>query len=334
MGSTPPGNWTESDIEAIVADYLKNAKPLFGKLVTGPTGVNLFPEENLVFNSFGQQQFLIINRIPLHELPVRLLQRLPIYLTRQFEVQVEIDSKFYWALTHDVFRQVNRSHPWPLQESFDALIASMLAHLGQAPSSREIWILNRVIHEIIPPEVDDLVRANTIVAMYLSYPIVEGLAKYHLRDYIDIDGKIIRELLAGAESFKLASQVSNLGRLLRGLQAAAGPTLGKPDLGRDMADLALEIEAAARRGGAGGGLGGGPWDPWDWIYGLRNDLLHGAAKSPLRSGLLTNLACLLLWHSVAESDLSKALERIKQSLPMRNRLFGGQMFGEYYPPFG
>ncbi len=57
-----------------------------------------------MYNMFGQQGYLLIAKVPIHELPVLLLRRLPVYLLRQFEIQVELDSLFYWALTHDVFR--------------------------------------------------------------------------------------------------------------------------------------------------------------------------------------------------------------------------------------
>ncbi len=331
MAGSPERAWTEADLDTAVADYIKNAKPIFARAIQGPPGVSLFPEENLQFNLFGQQPFLLINRIPFHELPVRLLQRLPVYLVRQFEIQVEVDSRFYWALTHDVFRYLEPKARWPLHDSFEVLMASVLAHLGQAPSTPEADTLNRVLREVVPPEVQDLARANTAVAMFLSYPIVEGLAKHHLRDYLDVDGRVKQALQAGPESFKTTDRpVSNLGRLLRGLQAAAGPTLHRPDLERDLADFRVEAEAVGRRGGVS--FGQNPGDAWDWIYGLRNDLLHGATRSPFRSGLLTNLACLLLWHSVSEPDLQNPLDMVRQRLSSGIRSLMPHAFGDYYPP--
>lgn len=322
--------WTESDIEAAISQYLAETKRLMPQFISLPKGFG-FSEENLMYNMFGQQGYLLIAKVPLHELPVPFLRRLPVYLLRQFEIQVELDSLFYWALTHDVFRHIPVSARWQLQSSFDCLMAAVNAHLGQAPTTLEISKLNTILHEVVPVPVQDLVTARTTLAMYLSYPIVEGLTKRHLQDYVELDGTVKKPITSAGDSFSVGDRpISSLGRLLRMLETSAGPILNNADLGRNLADMRKEIEAIGGRSGIS--FGTDPKDAWDWIFSLRNDLLHGATPSPLRSGLLTHLVCTLLWHSAKDSDLGSSLTRIQQSMAANAWRIMGHRFGEYYPP--
>ncbi len=236
----PKKIWTESDIEAAISQYLAEAKHLMPQFIALPKGFG-FSEENLMYNMFGQQGYLLIAKVPIHELPVLLLRRLPVYLLRQFEIQVELDSLFYWALTHDVFHYLPVPARWELQSSFDCLMAAINSHLGQAPTTLEISKLNTILHEVVPIPVQDLVTARTTLAMYLSYPIVEGLTKRHLQDYVELDGTVKKSITSGGDSFSVGDRpISNLGRLLRMLETAAGPTLKNADLGRDLADMRTE----------------------------------------------------------------------------------------------
>jgi hypothetical protein len=84
---------TENDIEKAIDDYLKNVPALLQKFISAQP--MSFKEENLMFNIFGQQQYLLINKFNLPNLPVRILKRLPVNLIKQFAVQVEFDSLWY-----------------------------------------------------------------------------------------------------------------------------------------------------------------------------------------------------------------------------------------------
>jgi hypothetical protein len=112
-------------LEKFIQEYLTNALPLKQKTF------NIFnQEENVKRCLFGQQKYLIISRYNLPELPLKILKRLPIYLVKQFTVQVELDSYWYWALTHDVVRSnFSFLKDWKLRESFETLMASHFAQL-------------------------------------------------------------------------------------------------------------------------------------------------------------------------------------------------------------
>ena len=124
---------TESDIFTLVEEYLAKVPTLMKQITDVP-----LEEGDLGRNYIQQDEFLISRRYPLHTLSVSLLRRLPIYLTKQFKVQVEIDSYQYWALTHDVLQyHAGRVafREWDLYQAFKTLLASQLAKIGSADPS-------------------------------------------------------------------------------------------------------------------------------------------------------------------------------------------------------
>jgi hypothetical protein len=165
---------TERDIERAINDYLRDAPGLWQKFFQGPP---MFAE-NFKFNIFGQQQYLLLNRFDFTKIPKRILKRLSVHLVKQFAVQVELDCKWYWALTHDIAHSPAGDRiltRWELGEAFTTFIAAHLAYLGRAPSTRDIQRLNRVIDDALTEPTKHLVRNNQIILEYLSYPVLESL---------------------------------------------------------------------------------------------------------------------------------------------------------------
>ena len=312
---------SEKDIQSAINDYLKNVPPLFKKFISAPPLA--FQEENLMFNMFGQQQYLLINKFDLLKLPARILKRLPIYLLKQFVVQVEFDSLWYWALTHDIVKFSSGRmtfQNWALKPAFDVLMAAHFAKLGSAPVTPAIERLNRVIHEVVLQPVKDLVWNKRIVLMYICYPVLEGLVKFAMSSLIDPNGTVIINFSDGKKLYKRGERISSLAVLLRSLEKNAATLLSKSDLGIDLKDFRLQTEKLipSKRKSE---------DGWDSIYKLRNVSLHGVLGWQLRSGLITNLICLITWHLIDVQTINQELQRIA-TRPKHFPTFPDQ----YYPP--
>lgn len=308
---------TQEDIEKYIEEYLVNALPLRQKMMSFQLS-----EENVKRCLFGQQKFLIISRCNLPELSVKILKRLPIYLVRQFVVQVELDSYWYWALTHDVVRSnFSFFKDWKLRESFETLMASHFAqlHVSNYYEIPALERLNSGIWQFVSQPVRDLVVKSNTVLMYVCYPVLEGLAKFALSPLVDSDGFPIAQFSANGKPYdKGNKKISSLDILLHTLEENGRTVLSKPELSDNLRDFRLEIEKMFPPSV-------GINDGWDTIYALRNASLHGVIGWQLRSGLLTNLICLILWNILDDQTLTKDLQRINK-MPMR-------FFDDnYYPP--
>jgi hypothetical protein len=320
---------TESDISALVDMYVQNAGPMFGKLIQG---LVRGPEENLQYNNFGQFPYTIVASIELSSLSVPILRRLPIYLLREFQVQVELDSKWYWALTADVVRRTRFGRAWTLYRDFEVLMSAHFAVEGVPSITETEWFvrqrISRAMWELLPKGAHNLLTGYTTVAMYISYPILEGVCKSLLAQYVDADGNVLRKIKLPGISRSPGFTISSLGELLKIIELGAGSMLGRPDLSLAMIDMRREVETLAKAGQP-------PLNGWDWVYGLRKELLHGTTPAPLHSSLLTLLICGLLWHAIDEVDADTVLKSINTGLRHRKaqRSMGFRMMDmDWYPP--
>lgn len=317
MANPPSQVITEQELEKFVQEYLSNALPLKQK-----TFNIINQEENVKRCLFGQQKHLIISRCNLPELPLKILKRLPIYLVRQFSVQVELDSYWYWALTHDVVSSnFSFLKDWKLRESFETLMASHFAQLNVSNyyGLPALERLNSGIWQFVSEPVRDLVTNSDTVLMYVCYPVLEGLVKFALSSLVDDNGFPIAKFSANRKHYdKGDKKISSLCVLLHAIEENGSKALPKPELSDNLRDFRIEIEKLLLPSF-------GVRDGWDEIYSMRNASLHGATGWQLRSGLLTNLICLILWNILDDQTLTIDLQRINK---MRRRFIGDN----YYPP--
>ena len=309
---------TESDIEQAINEYLSNAPILFKRSFGG---VQQFGE-NLKFNIFGQQQYLLIAKFKLEVLSKRILKRLAVHLVKQFAVQVELDSKWYWALTHDMANSAagrRNLHQWDLARLFDTLIAVHLANLSYSSPDVFAQRLNQVVNNALSEPTKQLVLSNNEILEYLCYPILESLVKFVLASVVDSNGNVlVTSISDGRQQYGRGARISSLGILLRCLETNATSTLNNPNLGTDLRDFRIEAEKIIQPSASE--------DGWDQIYKLRIVTAHGVTRPELRSGLITNLICLILWHLFDDSLMDQELQNIER----RPRSF---FFPQsFYPP--
>jgi hypothetical protein len=312
---------TEKDIENCVNEYLQHSLPIRQRI----TNLQL-NEENMSCNLFDQEKLLIIWHYKLEELPVSILRRLPIYLVREFVVQVEFDSVWFWALTHDI---VNYSRflcslkDWKLLGNFKALMAAHFANLNlHAFDVPSIERLDRAVDDIVPQPVKDLVDSKGIFLMYICYPVLESLAKFVLSPIIDRDGNPQASFTVKdngqVHNYKKGSyKINSLAIILRALEENGSNILLKPEFSDNLRDFRLEVEKIIPPASKNK-------DGWNSIYDLRNASLHGVIDWQRRSGLLTNLICLILWNFIGEKNAIEGLERLSK----RHMHFPSH----YYPP--
>ncbi len=309
---------TEQEIQKVVDDYVKNVPQLLDKLVHAPPG-----SVHIGSWQVGQQEYLLIRKFDFLKLPIKILRRLPVHLIREFVVEFELDSLWYWALTNDVFESsfgLRVFDKWPLKQAFQTLMAANFASLAVNPHNPALFRLNQAVDKAITEAVKNLVFNKQTVLMYICYPVLEGLVKFVMSRLIDPDGNVLEEFSDGKTSCKPGDRVSNLAILLRSLEHNASSLLLKPDLGIDLKDFRNQIEQLVPREKQ-------KHDGWDSIYRLRITSVHGVVGQQwLRIGLINNLICLIVWHFLGDAELSQALKEIETRPRMLGFLRG------YYPP--
>lgn len=316
--ATPSSTVTENDIERAIDEYLSKVPSLWSRVVQGPTPFG----ENYKFNIFGQQPYLLIAKFKLEKLPKRILKRLSVHLVKQFAVQVELDSKWYWALTHDIGksvagRQILRQ--WDLGSLFNTLIAAHLASLNYSYNDVVAQRLNKVIDNALPEPTKQLVFSTRDILEYLCYPILESLVKFVLSSVVDSNGNVLATSISdGRQQYGRGARISRLGVLLRCLETNATSMLNNPNLGSDLGDFRTETERIIPPSASE--------DGWDQIYKLRIVTAHGVTRPEFRSGLITNLICLILWHLFDDSLIDQELQNIER----RPRFFFFERY--FYPP--
>ena len=274
---------TEKDIKTALSDYLSNTSNL-------PFFKGLTPQdkENTRFCRMGQDSYLLSHKYPFYNLPLALLRRLPVYLIQQFKIQVEIDSGFYWALTNDVSFQGPTLREWDLFPSLRTLFSAQFAKSGSLPSLAT-----------------DLLNNSDTVLLCVCYPVLEGILKFMMQNYVNQNGVVSKPFGDGRQRYNRNSRpISDLSVYLRALEVNPPNFISKPDLSADLKDFRkvmeqdfLPFRSSTRR------------DGWDWIYSLRNASLHGAINwTQLRSGLVTNLICMLVWHNLEQTEVDTGLQ--------------------------
>lgn len=205
---------------------------------------------------------------------------LPIILTNVLEVNPCDDHYSFWWFTHDFARAYSERHgilPIALIDNLELMIRLISANplMGTSPEARQV---NEILWE------------SKVLAAYIGYPTLEGVAKLACRRDIKMNGEIrndrkIRRLSDDREYMYYGDGdgiCSNVGMLLWHFEKE----IARPEhqlLLKDMREAIGEIFNHRS----------------DRVYGLlkdfRNDSLHGRDRARQEHGVLLNLICQIVW---------------------------------------
>jgi hypothetical protein len=253
------------------------------------------------------------------ELPLQILRRLPIYLTRTLEIQVNQDHYEYWAWSAEVFTSLedNISLLKDLKDVkhnvIDLLFHTCLAKTGYPPATPEARTLNVVIQAVTDRHVQHMVINKFILGAALASIALES---------------IIRNMILISNFEKAKKELGEnptLGRVLGVFKEYVLPSLPQ-EFQNDISELNRTIESIW-------GVDGSTWDKIIRIK-WRNYLIHGKGSwIPRAFGVMTNYMCLLLWHNVPseiyETKAREVLNRIKWLHEVGDAL---RNYWSFYPP--
>jgi hypothetical protein len=252
------------------------------------------------------------------ELPLQILRRLSIYLTKTLEIQVNQDHYQYWAWSAEVFKYLEGDIHLlnTLQDIkhniIDLLFHTCLAKIGYVPATAEARILNAVLRAVMDQHVFHMVTNKFVLGAALAPIALEST---------------IRSIILMSEVEKAKEKLGKkptLGKVLRIFEEYVLPSFPQ-EFQNDIKELNKTVE----------NIWGGYTRKWDKIIiDWRNELIHGLkAWAPRAFGVMTNYLCLILWHNLPSTLYDKKVKEILTHIKWLQQASPDfRNYWSFYPP--
>ena len=331
-----------NDIESIIDSYVQCwdtgqnrliAPNIPGGIVDSPLKISntitICEQKYLVFITTGTSNTGNFKwRYQIENLPFEVVLKLPAILLRSLKSQtVNYDHKVLWSWlgqlllnTLMVRKGIDIISDREFIDALILLIRVELASIGQPPSTPEIATLNKLISEVVKWNVQEMVRNNHLIALALSFPILERLLKIKCRKFVELDGKVISEFKIpngknGKEkTYHQNNIISNLNHLLLLYEEKIATDAVKHEINQFRIQLKNLFPNSD--------------DPLSLIYTWRNNLLHGSSTKPFYHAVILNLLSLITLDSLSPL-YDEVANNFKKRPPMLNTGFGPF---NLYPP--
>ena len=325
-----------ADLEKLIAgicdEYVRRWKTEGRRYINVQSFEQIYAEGNLTpieFESTLVAKLKLLNKespaipsaIPL--LPLPILRRLAIYLTRTLEIQVNRDHYEYWAWSAEVFRSFKDSIPLlrTLEnentiELLYLLFHICLAKLGYTPLSREAEVLNRVVDIVVSRHIKHVILYKFVIGIPIAATILEALLKSFIKTYGPEEARKELEELEKKGKATLGKTLHIFGEMVLSHTSQ--------DFQTDVKELNNIIESIWRAYG----------ENWlDILLNWRNNFMHGAKTwAPRAFAVYTNYICLLLWHTIPQEMYESKRRELMKVVEWRNHLYGAEDFWSFYPP--
>ena len=259
-------------------------------------------------------------RYQIENLPFGVVLKLPAILLHSLRSQtVNYDHKVLWSWLGQLLLNTQMSRKGidiiSDREFVDAVILLIrveLASIGQPPSTPEIATLNRLISDIVNWNVQEMVRNNHLMALALSFPILERLLKIKCHKFVELDGKVISEFKIPTgknrkeKIYHQNSIISNLNELLLLYEEKIATDTVKHEINQFRIQLKSLFPDSE--------------DPLSLIYTWRNNLLHGSSTKPFYDAVILNLLSLIIIDSLSPL-YDEMVNNFKKRPPMLNSGF-------------
>jgi len=252
--------------------------------------------------------------IPL--LPLHVLRRLAIYLTKALEVQINWDHYDYWAWSAEVFKAFENDSPLlkALREKNAIELLYLLLHLslstlGYTPQTQEGVILNRVIDSVVNRHVKHVITYKFVIGIPIATTVFETIIKLIIELY-------------GDDKTKKKVEKLTLGKTLDIFENNIMNRLQQP-LQQDIKEINNVIENIWKSYGSN-------WR--EILLHWRNKFMHSAETwAPRAFAVYTNYICLLLWHWISDKEYEQKVKEILENIKWRVNT-GIEDYWSFYPP--
>lgn len=290
-------NPTAADIAKLCDDWCAASIPLEGGLSLGGEAEKFRLLKNgVVFHELKQE-----------ELCEAIIGLSKVLLLPGLNAVVNDDHFALWSWCGELIL-APRSHyfpdeQWEIQSLYAASIHAALAGCRRPAQTLAEWQEQCRIEELQPHHAKQLLQKSGLVLAYLAFPLLEAVLKRACAAYVSFDGRVLSPFSVpkkhgGQRQYapKSGSQCSSLRDLLwlHGAEVA-GPKL------KILLDRFREHLATLDRG----------QDPYDLVYGWRNQSLHGSTNFQTIGGTILNLSLLISLFEIENKFEDSRLQAIE-----------------------
>lgn len=280
-----------------------------------------------------ERNFLIVTKFEMHKLSYEAFNQMPILLLRTQKYQVNQDHYYYWTYAMDVYEHFKELNLIPffddeISNRIRLLMGVLLLNDNSMNSGPDRMKINTAIDSLMP-QIHKIRMDSFLIAAHLTYPLLEGIARRMLSEYMDSNGKLKGNILPflandGKQVTVNSNRINRINILLRLIESKTS----KIELRNNLKSFRDEFELIYLT------------DPnlkcYDLIDEKRNQLLHGERYWEKFFGALINLLCLLVNSAITKENYDVQYDEIFNKI---ERSFQGKYRGfyspwdTYYPPF-
>ena len=296
---------------------------------------SVLPEGGLQIGVQTEQFRLLANGVVFHELSheelcAALFGLSKVLLHPGLNTVIDQDHYALWSWSGELLLS-RLPHFFPdtqreIQSLYAATIHAALAGCSRPPATEEEWQEQIRIRESQPHHSKQLLQKSALVLAYLTFPLLEAILKRACAAYVAFDGQVVcafsvpdkqgKPILYGPKGTPGKSQCSSLRDLLfLHSTVVANPKL-KSLLDRFRVHITtLDVTQ----------------DPFDLIYGWRNQSLHGSTNFQTIGGTMLNLSLLISLFEIEHEFEKYRLQAIEHcrwvaQLPYKSE-------SSFYPPY-
>jgi len=258
---------------------------------------SITPRGGTVMGANTERFRLLANGVVFHELSHEQLCAALIGLTRVvlrpgLNTIVNEDHFALWSWCGELLLSpVSQIFPvtqFEIRSLYETVIHSALAHCRKPPATKEERHTQNRIEESQPHHAKQLVRESSLVLAYLGFPLLEAILKRASANYVAFDGQVI-------STFSVSNKQGNPRRYAPNGASRSGQCSSLRDLLflHRSAVAVPRLKARIDRFRLHLTSLDGTQDPFDLLYGWRNQSLHGSTNSQTIGGSVLNLSLLI-----------------------------------------
>jgi len=207
-----------------------------------------------------------------------------------------------------------------IQSLYKTVIHAALAHCRKPPATKEERQGYNRIQELQPHHAKQFLLGSSLVLAYLGFPLLEAVLKRACANYVAFDGPVISAFSVpnkrgNPRQYDTNHRCSSLRDLLFLHSAAAGPRL------RALVDR-LRVHLT---------LLDGTQDPFDLLYGWRNQSLHGSTNFQTIGGTVLSFALLISLFEIEHNFEQHRLQTLEDCRWEAQSQHRGLL--SFYPPY-
>lgn len=288
------------------------------KLCDDWCAASITPDGGMAIGANTEKHRLLTSGVVFHELShgqlcAALIGLSKVLLRPGLNTIVHEDHFALWSWCAELFLS-RQSQLFPVAQHeikslYETSFHAALATCRKPPSTKEEWQEQNRIQDLQPHHAKQLLRESSLVLAYLAFPLLEAVLKRACANYVAFDGQVISAFSVpnkqgnpkqydpnGAFRDRQCSSLRDL--LLLHSTVVAGPQL-KILMDRFRAHL-TSLD--------------GSQDPFDLLYGWRNQSLHGSTNFQTIGGTVLNLSLLISLFEIEhdfEQHRLQVLERCR-----------------------